>query len=239
MALSVRLFGLSSWSLLVPQALMGVATVAVVHHGVRRATGSGGAALLAGATFALTPVAVLMFRFNNPDGLLVLLLAGAAVATLRARRRATRARLVAGAGRVAGRAGVPHQDAAGVPGAAGARPGLRCSSPPCRGAGGSLHLLGGGRRDDRRRVVVGRRRSSCGRPRRARSSAARSSNSALELVLGYNGVGRLTGAQTGAVSGPRGWGSNSVLRLLDPGTGGQASWLLPGGRRARASPPCG
>ncbi|WP_211348950.1 ArnT family glycosyltransferase [Nocardioides litoris] len=83
MALSVRLFGLSPWAVLAPQALMGVATVAVVHHGVRRATGSATAALLAGTVMALTPVAVLMFRFNNPDGLLVLLLVGAAVLTLR------------------------------------------------------------------------------------------------------------------------------------------------------------
>ena len=33
---------------------------------------------------ALTPVAVLMFRFNNPDALLTLLMVGAATATLRA-----------------------------------------------------------------------------------------------------------------------------------------------------------
>ncbi|WP_211348949.1 hypothetical protein [Nocardioides litoris] len=52
-------------------------------------------------------------------------------------------------------------------------------------------------------------------------------NSALELVLGYNGVGRLTGDQVGSVSTSRGWGHNTVLRLLDPGSGGQASWLLP------------
>lgn len=51
---------------------------------VRRATGSPGAALLAGATLALTPVAARMFRFNNPDPLLVLLLIAAAYAVLRA-----------------------------------------------------------------------------------------------------------------------------------------------------------
>ena len=36
MALSVRLFGLCSWSILVPQALMGVATVGVLYAAVRR-----------------------------------------------------------------------------------------------------------------------------------------------------------------------------------------------------------
>src|SRR6478736_4910495 len=83
MALSVRLFGLSSWSILVPQALMGVATVGLLHRLVRRTTGSAAAGLLASATLALTPVAVLMFRFNNPDAMLTLLMVGAAGATLR------------------------------------------------------------------------------------------------------------------------------------------------------------
>ena len=83
MALSVRVFGLSSWSILVPQALMGVATVGLVYSSVRRYF-SAQAGLIAGAVLALTPVAALMFRFNNPDALLVLLLTGAVVATLRA-----------------------------------------------------------------------------------------------------------------------------------------------------------
>ena len=51
---------------------MGVATVGLLHATVRRWHGHA-AALIAGAVTALTPVAVLMFRFNNPDALLVLL----------------------------------------------------------------------------------------------------------------------------------------------------------------------
>ena len=84
MALSVRLFGLSSWSMLVPQALMGVASVGLLYATVRRSTGNAWAGLLAGAILAVTPVAVLMFRFNNPDALLTLLLIAAVYATLRA-----------------------------------------------------------------------------------------------------------------------------------------------------------
>ena len=83
MALSVRVFGLNSWSMLVPQALMGMATVGLVYSSVRRYF-SAQAGFIAGAVLALTPVAALMFRFNNPDALLVLLLTGAVVATLRA-----------------------------------------------------------------------------------------------------------------------------------------------------------
>ena len=86
MGLSVRLFGLSSWSVLVPQALLGVASVGVLYATVRRWFGPS-AGLIAGAVLALTPVATLMFRFNNPDALLVLLLVCAAWAMGRATER--------------------------------------------------------------------------------------------------------------------------------------------------------
>ena len=76
MSLSVRVFGLSSWSLLVPQALMGVGSVWLLNRSVRRVTGSYAAGLLAGVVLAVTPVAALMFRFDNPDALLTLLLVG-------------------------------------------------------------------------------------------------------------------------------------------------------------------
>ncbi|MFG1934312.1 ArnT family glycosyltransferase [Mycobacterium sp. NPDC048908] len=86
--LSVRLFGMNSWSVLAPQALMGVAAVAVLYCAVRRAfphPGHGAAAgLLAGAVLAVTPAATMMFRFNNPDALLVLLLTVAAYCLMRA-----------------------------------------------------------------------------------------------------------------------------------------------------------
>ena len=87
MALSVRLFGLSSASILVPQALLGVATVGVLYATVRRTSGHW-AGLAAGVILALTPAAALMFRFNNPDALLVFLMTLAAYATLRAIERA-------------------------------------------------------------------------------------------------------------------------------------------------------
>src|SRR5438270_249183 len=83
MELAARLFGVNAWSILVPQALEGVAAVGLLYATVRRWC-SPAAALLAGATLALTPAAALMFRFNNPDALLTLLLTGAAYATVRA-----------------------------------------------------------------------------------------------------------------------------------------------------------
>ncbi|MCW7991459.1 glycosyl transferase, partial [Streptomyces platensis subsp. clarensis] len=83
MALSVRLFGLGSWQILLPEVLMGVATVGVLYAAVRRRFGAG-AGLIAGAVLALTPVAALMFRFNNPDALLALLMTVAVYCVLRA-----------------------------------------------------------------------------------------------------------------------------------------------------------
>ena len=65
-------FGVNAWSILVPQALEGVAAVGLLYATVRRWFAPG-AGLLAGVVLALTPVAALMFRYNNPDALLVLL----------------------------------------------------------------------------------------------------------------------------------------------------------------------
>ena len=56
---------------------------ACLYAAVRRVSGPG-AGLIAGAVLALTPVAALMFRYNNPDALLVLLLVVAAYCMVRA-----------------------------------------------------------------------------------------------------------------------------------------------------------
>jgi 4-amino-4-deoxy-L-arabinose transferase-like glycosyltransferase len=82
MGLSVRLFGLSSWSILLPEALTGVATVGVLFLAVKRSFGAA-AATIAAVVMALTPAAVMIFRFNNPDALLTLLLVLSAWALLR------------------------------------------------------------------------------------------------------------------------------------------------------------
>jgi 4-amino-4-deoxy-L-arabinose transferase-like glycosyltransferase len=88
MALSGRIFGFGSWSMLVPQALMAVASVWLLYCAVKRVAGTG-AGLLAGTVLALTPVAVMMFRFNNPDALLVLLMVLAGYTTVRAVEKAS------------------------------------------------------------------------------------------------------------------------------------------------------
>src|SRR5439155_7900079 len=70
-ALSVRVFGFHSLSMLVPQALMGVASVGLVYDLTRRRFGRA-AGFVAGLVLALTPMTVAISRHNNPDALLVL-----------------------------------------------------------------------------------------------------------------------------------------------------------------------
>lgn len=83
MALSGQLFGFSSASMLIPEALMAVGSVALLYGAVRRISGPR-AGLLAGAALALMPVTALMFRFNNPDAVMVLLMTAAAYCAERA-----------------------------------------------------------------------------------------------------------------------------------------------------------
>lgn len=83
MGLSVRAFGLSPLAILLPQALMGVASVVVLMATIRRTLGRQ-ASIIAGVVLATTPVSVLIFRYNNPDALLTLLLVCSAYALTRA-----------------------------------------------------------------------------------------------------------------------------------------------------------
>ncbi|PXX54591.1 4-amino-4-deoxy-L-arabinose transferase-like glycosyltransferase [Nocardia tenerifensis] len=89
MGLSGQLFGFSSASMLIPQALMAVAAVGLTYAAIARASGSRGAGLLAGAVLAVTPVVALMFRFNNPDAVMVLLMTAGAYCTVRSLRHAS------------------------------------------------------------------------------------------------------------------------------------------------------
>ena len=93
MELSGRIFGFSSWSMLVPEALEGVAAVGFVYAALRRWFGPVPARRRCG--MAITPVAALMFRFNNPDALLVLLLTAGAYCLTRALEQASTRWLVA------------------------------------------------------------------------------------------------------------------------------------------------
>ena len=82
MGLSARLFGFSSFSMLLPSVLAGVGSVWLVYGAVKRQFGFT-SAVIAGATLMLTPVVALMFGFNNPDAILTLMLTASGYAFLR------------------------------------------------------------------------------------------------------------------------------------------------------------
>ncbi|ABD09706.1 MULTISPECIES: ArnT family glycosyltransferase [Frankia] len=220
MALSVRIFGLSAWSILVPQALMGVATVGLLYQTVRRQF-SAGAGLLAGAVLALTPVAALMFRFNNPDALLVLLLVAAAYATLRAIEQASTRWLVF-AGVLVSFAFLTKllQALLVVPVFAlvylvTAPTSFWRRVRQTLAAGLGLLIPAG------LFIAIVELVPASSRPYIGGSQH----NSLLELTLGYNGLGRLTGNETGSVGGGRGGRMGGLPESIGNGAAGAA----PGG----------
>lgn len=255
MALSGRLFGFSQWSMLIPQALMGVAAVALLWATVRR-VGGPGAALLAGAALALTPVAALMFRYNNPDALLVLLMVAAAYCTLRAiEKGGTRWLLLAGLLLGLGFLTKMLQVFLVVPGLAlaylwaapvslGTRIRQLLGAAAAIVVGAGWWLLAVALWPVSKRPYIG----------------GSTNNSPLELAFGYNGLGRIFGqgdfGDGGGSGGPRGeigafpggavggfprggpvpggrgggnmfGGDPGVIRLFTGSFGTQIAWILP------------
>jgi 4-amino-4-deoxy-L-arabinose transferase-like glycosyltransferase len=219
--LSVRIFGLNSWSVLVPQALMGVASVAVLYAAVRRAVGAP-AALIAGGVLALTPVAALIFRYNNPDALLVLMLVVGAYCVMRACEEDASRWWLVGAGVAVGFGFLAKMLQAFLVLPAFGAAYLWSAHAPLRGrlaglatAFAALVVSAGWY------PVLVELWPSASRPYIGGSQQ----NSIVELALGYNGFGRLTGNETGGLGNMNfdvGWS-----RLLDRMMGGDIAWLLP------------
>ena len=232
MGVSGRIFGFSSASLLVPQALMGVGSVALVYAAVKRVA-SPAAGLVAGAVLAATPAAALMFKFDNPDALLVLLMTLAGYFVIRAMCTAI------------GRRAAMWVALAGV------ALGFAFLTKMLQGlmvlpAFGAAYLIAGQVRLRTRLVhlVIGAASVviSAGWwvlavwlwPADSRPYIGGSTNnSVMDLVLGYNGLGRLfgsTGGGGGMAGGSAGssfGGSAGLERLFGSEMGIQISWLIP------------
>ncbi|WP_330338998.1 ArnT family glycosyltransferase [Streptomyces sp. NBC_00557] len=228
MELSVRVFGLNSWAILTPQVLMGVGTVAVVYAAVRRRF-SPAAGLIAGAVLALTPVAALMFRFDNPDAMLALLMALACYFVVRAVEDGRTGWLVR-AGTAIGFAFLAKTLQAFLILPPLALVYAVCGPVRLRRRLGQLALatlalvVSGGWW-----VAIVELWPASSRPYIGGSQ----NNSFLELTFGYNGLGRINGDETGSVGGGGGaggsgrWGATGWDRMFDSEIGGQISWLLP------------
>ena len=227
MEISARIFGLNSWSMLVPQALEGVATVGLVYLSVRRWF-SAQAALLGGAVVALTPVAAMMFRYNNPDALLALLLTAATYATIRGLERAqTKWMVLAGALIGFGFITKMLQAFLILPVIAvvyllAAPTGWWRRVWQTFLMGVSLLVAAGWW------VAIVALTPAADRPYVGGSQ----NNSILNLIFGYNGFGRLDGSESGSVGGGRVagsmWGPTGLTRLFNSTFGNMMSWLLPG-----------
>ncbi|HWC82880.1 MAG TPA: glycosyltransferase family 39 protein [Pseudonocardiaceae bacterium] len=225
MGLSARIFGFNSWSLLVPQAIEGVLSVWLTYATVKRlATPATG--LLAGAMFALTPVAVLMFRFDNPDALLVLLLVAAAYCTVRAVERAGAGWLMlAGVALGFGFLTKLGQALLVLPALAlvylvAAPTGLGKRIRHLLYAAVALIVSAGWY------VALVQLWPAADRPYIGGST----NNSLLELALGYNGIGRLWSSSSSGGGGGGGGGfggSTGITRMFNSTFGTEISWLLP------------
>lgn len=245
-ALVGRIFGFSALSMLIPQALMGVAAVGLLYLAVKRVS-SPAAGLLAGGALALTPVAALMFRFNNPDAMLTVCLVLAAYLTTRAIEKAGW-KWLAAAGAVLGLAFLTKmmQGFLIIPALGLA---YLWAAPTTLGRR-LLHLLGAAAGIV---VVAGsyialfQLTPASARPYMAGSET----NSFLELTFGYNGLGRITGSGGGMPGGgnfegmpgggnfegmpdggPGGGnagfgGTAGITRMFGTSFGGEVSWLLP------------
>jgi 4-amino-4-deoxy-L-arabinose transferase-like glycosyltransferase len=245
MGLSVRLFGLNSWSVLLPEALCGIATVALLFLIVRRHFGTV-AATIAALVTALTPAAVLIFRYNNPDALLTLLLVLAAGSLLRGLENGRIRWAVLAAILVGFAFNTKYLQAWLV------LPAFAITWFLC--APGSIRRRIGGLLAAFAAVVV-----SSGwwvlavelipagqRPYIGGST----NNSALDLLLGYDGLGRIFGQSPGgggapvsfggsvpqgaafANGGPGGAGGGfggvaGLWRMFNDQFGGQVAWLIP------------
>ena len=241
MALSVRVFGLSSWSILLPQALLGVGSAAVLFASVRRAltgrlseswhitpTRAHVAGLVAALTMALTPAATLMFRFNNPDALMVFCYVVAAYFTVRATEAASRKWLaLAGVAIGIGFLAKMLQAFVILPSlviayAIAAPATWRKKIVDLVVAFAAMVVSFGWY------IAIVQLVPASWRPYIGGSQT----NSILELTFGYNGFGRLSGNETGSVGGGAistgQWGSTGILRMFTSESGEMVSFLIPG-----------
>jgi len=242
MELSARIFGVNYWSLLVPQALAGVATVGVLYTTVRRWFGPA-SAIIAGAVTALAPVATLIFRFNDPDAFITLTATLAAYTATRA-IESGRTRWVALTGVLFGLGFLGKMLAGFLALPALALAYLVCG-PHKLGKriwqlliGGAALLLTAGWW-----VAIVLLTPAAGRP----FIDSTTDNNILNLTFGYNGLGRLTGSEGGGFPGGAGHGRGTgadageaarafggvfgggtgLTRLFGAEWGGQISWLIP------------
>ncbi|WP_186382477.1 glycosyltransferase family 39 protein [Amycolatopsis rhizosphaerae] len=219
-------FGYHWWLIAAIQAAEGVAAVFVLHRLVRRWAGPA-TALLAAALLVLCPITTAISRDDTPDSLLVLILLLAAYCATRAAKDGHTGWLT-GAGALIGLGFLTKMLMAWavLPALAAA---YLAAPVPWRRKVARLALAG---------VVMLAVSLSWPLlislwPGDKPFVGSTGDGSIWQLILGYNGFGRLVGADTGSLSALGGTlgtgfgGSPGPLRLFDTELGGQIAWLLP------------
>lgn len=241
-AASARLFGVNSWSLLLPSAIAGAAAVALLWSTINRRFGMV-AATIAALVLALSPINVAVNRLNLPEPFLIFFLVAAAWAVLRSMENVRPYRWLLLAGVFVGLAFNTKMLAAYIP-------------LPAVGLA-ILCATEGWFEKIKRGAVFGLTSLFCSVPwivavdlvpAPSRPYVGGSTNNTvLDLVFGYNGIGRVSGGgglgpggaggagpmgggpgggSMGAAGGVMG-GSAGPLRLFSDALGGQIAWLLP------------
>ncbi|MEO8458460.1 MAG: glycosyltransferase family 39 protein [Chloroflexota bacterium] len=249
-ALSARLFGFSSWSILLPSAFAGAASVALLWVIVRKWFGLT-AATIAALVLALSPISVAVNRLNLPEPFMVLLLVGAAGCVMQSLQARRWWLWTAAAGALVGVAFNTKMGAAWIPGPAFALA-IVVGAPAIARANikqtairlvllATVTLVVSGSW-----VAIVDAWPASDRPYVGGST----DNTELNLVFGYNGFGRVDGDSQGGGGGGGGTrfnrnngggpaggaslGAGGVIaglpgpfRMFDAANGGQIGWLLP------------
>lgn len=225
MGLSARVFGYGTWQLTLPMVTVGVGSVALLYRLVKRDFGPVAATITALA-LTLTPITVAINRDTNPDPILVFLMLLGAAALLKAVRTGRLMPLV-WAGVAIGFAFNTKMMQAYVvlpafflvylwaaPGGLGRR--LRNL------AVGTVALVV----SSAWWMVVVDLIPASSRPYIGGST----DNTVWDLVIGYNGFGRIFGASSSVGSQGNGasfGGEAGLYRMFNEIMGGQISWLIP------------
>lgn len=228
MELSAKFFGFTPLGILVPQAIMGIASTWLIYVIVRKQF-SAAAALVAAVAFCTTPIVVLMSRYNNPDPLMLLLML-VAVYSMQHAIESGRLKFLVVAGIAVGLAFMTKQlqgllvlPSLVVAYYAWAEVSWFRRLKYAAIAGAAMVLTGGLWMTvvdlvpaDARPYVGGSR-----------------SNSVLELTLAYNGVDRIVGTEENPVANliPAQFrqvdSDAGLMRLFNANYGQEIGWLLP------------
>ena len=226
MGLSCRIFGFGTWQMMAPEIAAGLGTIWILHASVKRVFGHAAAAVAA-LVLALTPITVAINRDNNPDTILVLLMVAGAALGLRATRDDRLLPLIGSAvcfglafntKMLQGYIALPAVFAVYV---YASRLGWRKKAVNLALAAVALAVssfwwaaaVSLVPADDRPYI------------------GGSTDGSAWDLIMGYNGLGRVLGGEGNGGGGGGGGGTFAgtagIGRMFNDVLGGQISWLIP------------